>query len=401
MELTLPFGSMQLAQDSSSTARRASVPVDRPGWHVLEGKPFPLGATWMPQERAFNFALYSKHATAVSLLLFRHDQLLEPVLRLDYRHLTHKSGCVWHCRLREEELNGAQYYGYQVDGPKVGNGFDLHRFDREKLLLDPYAKQVYFPDEFDRQAAILPGENVGRAPLGVLTRDGANFDWGDDQVRHHEHDLVVYELHARGFTRHPSSEVPGYRRGTYLGVIDKIPYLQDLGITAVEFLPVFQFDPQEGNYWGYMPLNFFAPHAQYASEVRCAAHEFRTMVKALHEAGIEVLIDVVFNHTAEGNEDGPCYSFKGIDNSSYYLSSGDPQHPYANFSGTGNTLHTKNRHTSRMILDSMRSWVTEYHVDGFRFDLASVFNRRFDGTVSSDESRLVAAIRADPVLGGV
>ena len=199
-----------------------------------------------------------------------------------------------------------------------------------------------------------------------------------------------------GFT---TSGVAPERRGTFLGVIDKIPYLLELGITAVELLPVHQFDPQEENYWGYMTLNFFAPHAQYANDPDNAYGEFRAMVKALHAAGIEVLLDVVFNHTAEGDQFGPCYSYKGIDNSTYYITSGAPSDPYRNFSGTGNTLHCKNRYVSRMILDSLRSWVQLGHVDGFRFDLASVFNRHVDGSVSLDDSRLVSAIRADPVLG--
>jgi glycogen operon protein len=298
-------------------------------------------------------------------------------------------------------LAGAKFYGFRIAGPERGEGFDLHAFDEDKLLLDPYAKQVFFPESFDREAAIRPGSNLGKAPLGVLTKKEQRFDWENDSVRFHEHDLVIYELHVRGFTQHPCSGVPESRRGTYLGVIDKIPYLLELGITAVELMPVFQFDPQEGNFWGYMPLNFFAPHAQYASSPENAADEFRTMVKALHAAGIEVLIDVVFNHTTEGDERGPCYSFKGIDNSSYYITSQNPRHPFLNYSGTGNTLHSKNRHTGRMILDSMRSWVENYHVDGFRFDLASVFNRRLDGSISSSQSRLVAAIRADPVLGDV
>ena len=372
------------------------------GWFAREGSAYPLGVTWIPQQRAYNFSLYSKHATSVTLLLFREDNDKQPVLRLPLNHLTNKSGRAWHCRLKEQEVLGARYYGYQVDGPESNSGgYDLHAFDRDKVLLDPYAKVVHFPDDFDRDAARRPGSNIGQAPLAVLPTGGKLFDWEDDHVRFHEHDLVIYELHVAGFTRHPNSGVAKERRGTFLGVIDKIPHLKDLGVTAVELLPVFQYDPQEENYWGYMPLNFFAPHAQYASDPKRAAKEFRYMVKALHEADIEVLLDVVFNHTAEGNEDGPCYSFKGIDNSSYYIISGDSKHPYANYSGTGNTLHTKNRHVSRMILDSMRSWVQMHHVDGFRFDLASVFNRHIDGSVSSDESRLVGAIRADPVLGNV
>ncbi|QEF98632.1 Glycogen debranching enzyme [Stieleria maiorica] len=372
-------------------------------WFTIEGSAHPLGVVWLEEERAFNFALYSNHATGVSLLLFTPDQLGQPCRRIDLNHLVNKSGRIWHCRVPESELGGAIYYGYQVQGPAGGRKYDLHAFDDQKLLIDPYATEIHFPDSFDRAAAIRPGSNVGKAPLGVLpsVKEQEASPWKADRVRFHEHDLVIYELHVRGFTRNPNSGVDSQRRGTYLGAIDKIPYLVELGITAVELMPVFQFDPQENNFWGYMPLNFFAPHSQYATHQRNAAREFRQMVSAFHQAGIEVLLDVVFNHTTEGDEHGPCYSFKGIDNSSYYITTGDPAHPFANFSGTGNTLHTKNRHTVRMILDSMRSWVRNYHVDGFRFDLASVFNRRGDGSVSSSQSRLVAAIRADPVLGKV
>ncbi len=375
--------------------------VHRPSWQSIEGSAVPLGALWLPEERAFNFALYSKHATHVSLLFFREDQFSKPALQLDLNYLTNKSGRVWHCRVSEKHLKGSRFYAYQIDGPSNGTGFDVHAFDREKLLLDPYATEIFFPPQFDRRAAIGPGNNMGKAPLGVLNKAVATFDWGPDHVRTHEHDLVIYEVHIRGFTQNVNSGVADDRRGTYLGLIDKIPYLKALGITAVELLPVFQFDPQEGNYWGYMPLNFFAPHLHYASNPQNAANEFRTMVHALHAADIEVLLDVVFNHTVEGDEHGPCYSFRGIDNSSYYILTGDPTRPYANYSGTGNTLHTKNRHVGRMVLESLRRWVLEYHVDGFRFDLASVFNRHQDGHVSSDDSRLVAAIRADPVLANV
>lgn len=368
-------------------------------WFSHEGAAFPLGATWVAEEQAYNFALYSKHATSVSLLLFREEQPATPVLEVKLDHSINKSGRIWHCRIPREKMHGASHYAYSVDGPVDGSTYGLHAFDPDKVLLDPYAKQVYFPPQFEREAAKQPGSNMGRAPLGVLFEEHAPFDWGEDSVRFHEHDLVIYEMHVRGFTRNPNSGVAEDHRGTFLGVIDKIPYLVELGITAVELLPVHQFDPQEGNYWGYMTLNFFAPHTGYAIDPDNAFDEFRMMVKALHAAGIEVLLDVVFNHTAEGDETGPCYSYKGIDNSTYYITSEDPLDPYRNFSGTGNTLHCINRYVSRMILDSLRSWLQLGHVDGFRFDLASVFNRNHDGSVTLDDSRIVSAIRADPVLG--
>jgi len=298
-------------------------------------------------------------------------------------------------------MRGARYYAYTIDGPKSNGHFELHAFDPDKVLLDPYATSVYFPKNFDRRAAMQPGSNVGRAPLGVLYEDRPSFDWGGDEHRFHEHDLVIYEMHVRGFTRNPNSGVSAKRRGTFLGVIDKIPYLKKLGVTAVELLPVHQFDPMEGNYWGYMTLNFFAPHNGYATDHREAHNEFREMVKALHAADIEVILDVVFNHTAEADHDGPCYSYKGIDNSTYYMTSGNQARPYKNYSGVGNTLHCANRYVGRMILDSLRHWVQNCHVDGFRFDLASVFARRSDGSVYWGDSPIVSAIRSDPVLGKV
>lgn len=383
------------------TEQRATGSAAATDWFQEEGVPFPLGATWLPKSRAYNFAIYSKHATHVTLLLFKDGNVQEPSYTYRFDHLKNKSGRIWHCRLPLSKIDGALYYAYQIDGPKQSSGFDIHAFDDEKILVDPYARRLFFPDSFDRDAATEPGSNLGKAPLGVLRNDARPFKWSEDRARWHQHDLVIYEMHVRGFTRHSSSGVEPEHRGTYLGVIEKIPHLLELGVTAVELLPIHQFDPQEKNYWGYMPLNFFSPHAQYASDPRRAPDEFRQMIQAFHQAGIEVLLDVVFNHTAEGNEIGPLYSFKGIDNSTYYMTSKDPDRPYVNFSGTGNTLHCKNRYVSRMILDSMRTWVQEYHVDGFRFDLASVFNRHSDGSVSLDDSRLVSAIRADPVLGRV
>ena len=192
-------------------------------------------------------------------------------------------------------------------------------------------------------------------------------------------------------------EVSPKHRGTFQGVIDKIPYLSELGVTAVELMPVFQFDPMEGNYWGYMPLNFFSPHHAYSmSPDHCAQRsEFRRMVQALHAAKIEVILDVVFNHTCEGNETGPTYSYKGIDNASYYLASKNPAEKYANLTGCGNTLNTSNPIVRRMIIDSLRYWVTEMHVDGFRFDLASVFARNSDGSLNLNDPPIFAEITND------
>ncbi|WP_436714448.1 isoamylase [Roseiconus lacunae] len=372
-------------------------------WTTQEGSPFPLGVSFVEVDDAFNFAIYSKHADRVTLLLFTEDDLQTPSFRLEFDYLCNKSGSVWHCRVSRKDANGAAYYGYQIDGPPPGEAFAFHRFDHEKLLLDPYAHAVFFPDHFTRDAARRPGSNVGSAPLGMLPSTSCHFDWGDDVRPRHESDLVIYELHVRGFTQHESSGVDPSRRGTFLGVCDKISYLLELGITAVELMPVFQFDPDDGNYWGYMPLALFAPHHRYASDPHACRQrdDFRTMVRELHAAGIEVILDVVYNHTCEGDDRGPVYSFKGIDNSTYYVASGNREHPFANFSGTGNTLHTANRTVRRLIVDSMRYWVEEIHVDGFRFDLASIFTRDSDGTIEIDDPPIIGQIGAEDDLATV
>lgn len=353
-------------------------------WTTTEGTRFPLGASWVEKDSAWNFALYSEHAESVALLLYAETDLVNPVFRYHFDYLRNKSGRIWHCRVPQAHLRGARYYAYSVAGPGPQGGHVLHCFDPDKVLLDPYAKAVFFPPAFDRAAAARPGSNAGMAPLGLLDGAGEPFDWGDDRPPRHHADTVVYELHVRGFTSNPNSGVSPDRRGTYAGVVEKIPYLKDLGVTAVELMPVFQFDPQEGSCWGYMPLNFFAPHHAYGSRPEeCRQHnEFRAMVKALHAAGIEVILDVVYNHTAEGDQRGPVYSFKGIDNGTYYMTSGDPAVPYRDFSGTGNSLRCSEPAVRRLLADSARFWFEEMHVDGFRFDLASVLTRNDDGSLN-------------------
>jgi len=372
-------------------------------WLSVEGAAVPLGVTWIAESESWNFAIYSKHAASVTLLIYTESDTVTPCVCMSLDYLRNKSGRIWHCRLRKSDLCGGQYYAWCIDGPDPESIENWHHFDGEKILLDPYAPAVHFPEEFDRQAAMEPGSNAGRAPLGVLVSNGRQFDWSGERHPFHESDLIIYEMHVRGFTRDPSSGVPAVRRGTFSGIVDKIPYLQELGVTAVELMPVFQFDPQEHNYWGYMTLNFFAPHEGYCVSPDATAHpdEFRAMVKALHEADIEVILDVVYNHTAEGNHYGPNYSFKGIDNSTYYMASGNPQEPFANYSGTGNTLNSSNRYVRRMILDSLRYWVQQMHVDGFRFDLASTFSRNADGSLNLSDPPIFGEIRADPVLGAV
>lgn len=360
-------------------------------WAAEEGTPSPLGVSWLEEEQAYNFALYSKHATGVTLLLYAADDVVTPATQYHFNFLTNKSGRIWHCRIPAAQMRSMAYYAYRVEGPfEPAEG---HRFDPEKILLDPYAKAVCFPAGFDREAARESGSNAGRAPLGLIPDQHPSFHWGGDRPPRHTHDTVIYEMHVRGFTMSPSSGVSGEARGTYAGVIEKIPYLTDLGVTAVELLPVQQGDPQEENYWGYMPLNFFSPHHGYATDPTSGGQirEFRAMVKALHEAGIEVLLDVVYNHTTEGSQNGPTYSYRGIDNTTYYLLEEDRRW-YRNDTGTGNVLHTANRYVRRMIVESLLYWTEEMHVDGFRFDLASLFTRNDDGSINLDDPPIIAEI---------
>lgn len=367
-------------------------------WESRNGSSSPLGVSWMVREQAYNFALYSKHAHSVRLLLYDSEDLVTPVLERDFVVPRNKTGPIWHCRIRRVEARSAHYYAYRVFG---GNAVDVHgRSDEAKLLLDPYAKSVFFPPGFSREAAQIPGSNAGIAPLALLNECRCVGSTRASPPMRHASDLVIYEMHVRGFTQHRSSGVTPKSRGTFEGIVQKIPYLQQLGVTAVELMPVFQFDPGEDNYWGYMPLNFFAVHHSYATEPDACAQrkEFRAMVDALHTAGIEVLLDVVYNHTTEGDQRGPTYSFRGIDGRTYYLLSGAEDQPYANFTGTGNTLNTSEPAVRQLVLDSLRYWVSEMGVDGFRFDLASVFARRADGSLATDEAPIFAQIADDPVL---
>jgi isoamylase len=366
-------------------------------WYRTEGTPYPPGAAWIDQDRAYNFTLYSRQAAAVTLLLYA-DDLFNPVARIAFDYLKNKSGRVWHCRVPQSQIGAARYYAYSVEGvspPQAGD-----RFDPQKVLLDPYAHRVFFPPGFRREASRGAGSNAGKAPLAHLPHT-QSFEWGNDPRPRHTFDTVIYEMHVRGFTRSENSGVNPGARGTYAGVMEKIPYLKELGVTAVELLPVFQFDPDEGNYWGYMPLCFFAPHNGYAADSSDGgAAEFRAMVKALHQAGIEVILDVVYNHTTEGDEEGPTYSFRGIDNSTYYLLDSDMDH-YRDDTGTGNALRSSHPKVRKLILDSMRFWVREMHVDGFRFDLASIFTRRDDGSIDLGEPAVIADITGDEDFAGI
>ena len=365
----------------------------RSRWEEVEGSPLPLGATWLEDEQAWNFALYSMHAEHVSLLFYAADDLVSPVLSRELDYLQNKSGRVWHCRVAAEQIAGAAYYAFRISGPPPDDHSEWATFDSEKILLDPYARSVFLPAAFDRQAAIGVGSNSGKAPLGVLEHDRRPARLTGDHLRH-EWDAVVYELHVRGFTFSPTSGLDATTRGTFAGVTARIPYLEELGVTAVELMPVFQYDPQGNDQWGYTPLSFFAPHAGYArggdaSRARC---EFREMIDALHKADIEVILDVVYNHTCERGLTGPVYSLKGIDNSTYYLMSHDSGHPYVDFTGAENTLNCASSAVRQLVLDSMHMWAMEMGVDGFRFDLASVFGRKADGSLSLDDAPVIGDI---------
>lgn len=383
---------------SEALSLRALAPQKRRSWTESEGLPLPLGATWIEEQQAFNFAVYAEHAESVALLLYSPRDLANPILTFHFDSLGNKSGRIWHCRIPLDQMCDARYYAYSVSGHVVAG---LNGFDHEKVLLDPYAKGVFFPPGFDRKLAMKPGPNDERAPLGVLPGQHVAFDWSGEVPPRPESDAIIYELHVKGFTSNPNSGVHPSRAGAYAGLIEKIPYLKELGITVVELMPIFQRDPHEGDYWGYMPLNFFAPHGQYASSVNDDGQhlEFKNMVKAFHKAGIAVVLDVVYNHTCEGDHLGPTYSFKGFDAAGYYMPSSDSPSPYANYSGTGNTLNFSQAHVRKMVMDSLRYWMNEMHIDGFRFDLASVFSRNADGSLNWGDAPIFSEIAADPELG--
>jgi isoamylase len=366
---------------------------------VNPGKSFPLGATVFPE--GVNFSVYSQNSTALELLLFEDAQARNPcrVLALDPDE--NRTYDYWHVFV--PDLKPGQVYAYRAHGP-----FDPdrgHRFDGDKVLLDPYGRAVAVPTGYNRDAAEVPGDNAATAMKSVVA-DTSTYDWeGDVPLKRSFAQTVIYEMHVGGFTSHPSSGVDSKKRGTYAGLIEKIPYLQDLGITAVELLPVFQFDSQEApsgltNYWGYNPVSFFAPHGGYCSccDPLETLDEFRDMVKALHRAGIEVILDVVYNHTAESDHTGPTLCFKGLENSVYYILDQDKSR-YANYSGTGNTLNANQSMVRRMIIDSLHYWVEEMHVDGFRFDLASILSRDEVGQPLANPP-VLWDIETDPIMAG-
>ena len=362
------------------------------------GTAFPLGATVLPH--GVNFSVFSKDALALDLLLFGAADDPHPSRVIPFDPATNRTDHYWHVFL--PELRAGQIYGYRAYGlmePSRGLRFDPHR-----VLFDPYGKAMAIPKGYDRKAIARSAENTAITPKSVVA-DPSLYDWEDDRpLRRPFSQTVIYEMHVRGFTQNPNSKVLSRRRGRYAGVVEKIPYLKDLGITAVELLPVFQFDDQDAplglrNYWGYAPISFFVPHAGFSTGPGPLAplDDFRDMVKALHRAGIEVILDVVYNHTAEGSETGPTLCYRGLANDVYYILAGDG---YANHSGCGNTLNANHPVVRRMILDSLRYWVKEMHVDGFRFDLASILARDRNGQLLLDPPALWD-IETDPFLAGV
>jgi glycogen operon protein len=365
---------------------------------AIPGSSFPLGATVYPG--GVNFSIYSRHGQSVDLLLYDDKEDINPSQTVNLTVNDNRSYYYWHVYL--PGIKPGQLYGYRISGEN--DHTKGHWFDANKVLLDPYAKVVAVPKGFNRDAITQTGV-PGTPSMKSVVADCSGYDWeGDEHLRRPFPETIIYELHVGGFTRNPNSGVAPSKRGTYLGLIEKIPYLVDLGITAVELMPVFQFDIQDApagliNYWGYSPVSIFAPHQGYSSSADplVVLDEFRAMVKAFHKAGIEVILDVVYNHTAEGGQGGPTYSFRGIDNSTYYLMD---KGNYLNFSGCGNTLNANQSIVRRLILDSLHFWVTEMHVDGFRFDLASILSRDESG-IPIQNPPIIWDIESDPVFAGV
>jgi glycogen operon protein len=381
---------------------------------VRSGSPLPLGAHIRGD--GVNFAIFSRHATGVRLDLFDRAQDAAPARTIILDEARNKTGDIWHVWL--EGVRPGQLYGFRIAGPYAPQ--DGHRFNPNKLLLDPCAKAIvpvaesdsrfsvgYDPASPRKDLSFSDLDNAGCAPKCVVPYE--NFDWqGDQPLRLSWTATVIYELHVRGYTIDPGAQVQ--YPGTYRGLVEKIPYLKELGVTAVELMPVQEFNEHDSlranpgtgerlrNFWGYDPVSFFAPKASYASVRDPGAQvlEFKHMVRAFHRAGLEVILDIVFNHTNEANELGPTLSFRGIDNAIYYWLADDKRY-YRNFTGTGQTVNASHPVVRDLILDALRYWVMEMHVDGFRFDLASVLGRDAQGRVLAD-SPLLERIAEDPIL---
>jgi isoamylase len=386
---------------------------------IQAGNPLPIGGTHQLGD-GVNFVLFSRHATAVRLELYQRPDDSSPSRIIDLDPKRHRTGDIWHVWVRG--IPAGQLYGYRIDGPYRPE--EGHRFNPHRLLLDPYARAIAGVKDWDFSAArgyeassplkdlsISTIDNAGTAPKCIFTRD--HFDWEmDSPPKHSASDTVIYETHVRGFTIHPSSGV--VRPGTFVGLTEKIPYLKDLGVTAIELMPVLEFNENESqrlnpitgeklkNYWGYNPVACFAPKQSYSfggSEWRQTV-EFREMVKAFHRAGIEVILDIVLNHTAEGDELGPTICLRGIENSIFYMLQENQLRYYKDFTGVGNTLNANHPVVREFVTGVLRYWVMNMHVDGFRFDLASVLGRDEHGNVLRD-APLLEGIAEDPILRDV
>jgi isoamylase len=386
---------------------------------IQSGNPLPIGGTHQ-QGDGVNFVLFSRNATRVHLELYQHPDDSSPSRIIDLDPMRHRTGDIWHVWVRG--IPAGQLYGYRIEGPYQPE--EGHRFNPHKLLLDPYARAIAGVEKWDFLAArgydssstltdlsISTVDNAGTTPKCIFTRD--HFDWEmDSPPKHSASDTVIYETHVRGLTIHSSSKVE--RRGTFAGLTEKIPYLQDLGVTAIELMPVLEFNENESqllnpitgeklkNYWGYNPVAYFAPKQSYSFE---GSHwrqtvEFREMVKAFHRAGIEVILDIVLNHTAESDELGPTICLRGIENSIFYMLQENQRRYYKDFTGVGNTLNANHPVVREFVTSVLRYWVMNMHVDGFRFDLASVLGRDEHGNILRD-APLLEGIAEDPILRDV
>ncbi|MCX7713323.1 MAG: glycogen debranching protein GlgX [Chthoniobacterales bacterium] len=359
------------------------------------GHPLPFGASHVPE--GINFSVYSKHATACTLVLFERGAE-KPLAEIPFPP-EFKLGDVFAMIVYDLE-HGQIEYGYRFDGPKEERSGLI--FDQKNICLDPYAQEIGGRDVWLKR----PGREEIFPHRGRIPRE--EYDWGHDRpLLLPSKDLIIYEMHVRGFTRHPSSKVK--YPGTFAGMMEKIPYLQELGVNCVELMPIFEFDEWENprtnpttgeqlcNYWGYSTVGFFAPKSGYAARGHMGGQlvELKELIRALHDAKISVILDVVFNHTAEGGNGGPVISFKGIDNKTYYML--NPDGSYVNYSGCGNTVNCNHPVVRGFVLDCLRYWAAEYHIDGFRFDLASVLGRGPDGTPLHNPP-LLEALAYDPVL---
>ncbi len=386
---------------------------------IQAGNPLPIGGAH-EQGNGVNFVLFSRHATGVRLDFYQKPDDSSPSRIIDLDPVRHRTGDVWHVWVRG--ISPGQLYGYRIEGPYRPE--EGHRFNPHKLLLDPYARALAGVGNWDFLAARgydsssgltdLSFSNVddaGTTPKCIFT--GGHFDWEmDSPPKHPASDTVIYETHVRGFTIHPSSGVA--RPGTFAGLTEKIPYLQDLGVTAIELMPVLEFNENESqrlnpitgeklkNYWGYNPVAYFAPKQSYSFE---GSHwrqtvEFREMVKTFHRAGIEVILDIVLNHTAENDELGPTISLRGIENSIFYMLQENGRRYYKDYTGVGNTLNANHPVVREFVRNVLRYWVMHMHVDGFRFDLASVLGRDEHGDILRN-APLLEDIAEDPILSDV